>query len=52
MIILGVCLYLFIDKYNNSDLTKNSHFASGREKDLSGKNAVASHLSNGFVEGE
>ena len=46
------CLYLFIEKYKNSDLKELSRFASGLEKDLSAvENAVASHLSNGFVEG-
>ena len=46
------CLYLFIEKYKNSDLKELSRFASGLEKDLSAvENAVASLLSNGFVEG-
>ena len=46
------CLYLFIEKYKNSDLKEISRFASGLEKDLSAvENAVASPLSNGFVEG-
>lgn len=46
------CLYLFIEKYKNSDLKELSRFASGLEKDLSAvENAVASPLSNGFVEG-
>lgn len=46
------CLYLFIEKYKNSDLKDLSRFASGLEKDLSAvENAVASPLSNGFVEG-
>lgn len=45
-------LYLFIEKYKNSDLKELSLFASGLEKDLSAvENAVASPLSNGFVEG-
>ena len=45
-------LYLFIEKYKNSDLKELSRFASGLEKDLSAvENAVASPLSNGFVEG-
>ena len=46
------CLYLFIEKYKNSDLKELSRFASGLEKDLAAvENAVASPLSNGFVEG-
>lgn len=46
------CLYLFIEKYKNSDLKELSRFASGMEKDLSAvENAVVSPLSNGFVEG-
>lgn len=46
------CLYLFIEKYKNSELKELSRFASGLEKDLSAiENAVASPLSNGFVEG-
>lgn len=45
-------LYLFIEKYKNSDLKEISRFAVGLEKDLSAvENAVASSLSNGFVEG-
>ena len=45
-------LYLFIEKYKSSDLKELSRFASGLEKDLSAvENAVASPLSNGFVEG-
>ena len=45
-------LYLFIEKYKNSDLKELYRFASGLEKDLSAvENAVASPLSNGFVEG-
>ena len=41
-----------IEKYKNSDLKELSRFASGLEKDLSAvENAVASPLSNGFVEG-
>lgn len=45
-------LYLFIEKYKNSDLKELSRFTSGLEKDLSAvENAVASPLSNGFVEG-
>lgn len=46
------CLYLFIEKYKNSDLKELSRFASGLEKDLSAvENAVASPLSNGLIEG-
>jgi predicted transcriptional regulator len=46
------CLYLFIEKYKNSGLKELSRFATGLEKDLSAiENAVASSLSNGFVEG-
>lgn len=46
------CLYLFIERYKNSDLKELSRFASGLEKDLSAiENAVASPLSNSFVEG-
>jgi predicted transcriptional regulator len=46
------CLYLFIEKYKNSNLKELSRFANGLEKDLSAvENAVASSLSNGLVEG-
>ena len=46
------CLYLFMERYKNSDLKELSRFASGLEKDLPAiENAVASPLSNGFVEG-
>ena len=45
-------LYLFIEKYKNSDLKELSRLASGLEKDLSAvENAISSPLSNGFVEG-
>mgnify|MGYP000046079818 FL=1 len=45
-------LYRFIEKYKNSDLKELSRLASGLEKDLSTvENAIASPLSNGFVEG-
>ena len=38
-------LYLFIEKYKNSDLKELSRFTSGLEKDLSAiENAVASPL--------
>ena len=44
------CLYVFIEKYKNSDLKEISRFAFGLEKDLPAiENAVASPLSNGFV---
>ena len=46
------CLYLFIERYKNSDLKVFSRFPFGLEKDISAvENAVASPLSNGFVEG-
>ncbi len=45
-------LYLFIDKYKNSAIKEIASFANGLEKDISAvENAVASDLSNGFVEG-
>lgn len=45
-------LYLFIDRYKNSEIKELSTFASGLEKDMDAvENAVASDLSNGFVEG-
>lgn len=45
-------LYLFIERYRMSSIKELSSFASGLEKDLSAvENAVASSLSNGFVEG-
>lgn len=45
-------LYLFIDKYKCSEIKEISRFALGLEKDLAAvENAVASSLSNGFVEG-
>ncbi|NLD50834.1 MAG: transposase [Clostridiaceae bacterium] len=45
-------LYLFIDEYKNSGIKELSTFASGLEKDIDAvENAVASDLSNGFVEG-
>ena len=44
-------LYLFIDKFKDSDLRHLSTFAKGLDKDISAVgNAVASPLSNGFVE--
>ena len=45
-------LYLFIDRYQNSEIKEIASFANGLSKDLSAvENAVASPLSNGFVEG-
>lgn len=45
-------LYLFIEKYKKSPYKGLSRFARGLEKDIEAvENAVASDLSNGFVEG-
>ena len=45
-------LYLFIDNYKNCAVKEIASFATGLEKDISAvENAVASPLSNGFVEG-
>ncbi len=45
-------LYCFIENYKYSDLKELSRFAHSLENDLSAvENAVASPLSNGFVEG-
>lgn len=45
-------LYLFIEKYKQSELQELSRFAEGLEKDMEAvENSVASPLSNGFVEG-
>ena len=45
-------LYLFIERYKNSDLKEISRFPNGLEKDLEAvENSVACELSNGFVEG-
>lgn len=45
-------LYCFISKYKSSELKELSRFAQSLEKDLEVvENAVASPLSNGFVEG-
>lgn len=45
-------LYLFIERYKNSELKEISRFANGLEKDVEAvENSVASELSNGFVEG-
>ncbi len=46
------CFYLFIDRYRQSSIKEISSFAKGLEKDIYAiENAVASPLSNGFVEG-
>lgn len=46
------CLYIFIEKYKNSDLKELPCFASRLEKDLSDvENAVTSSLLNDFDEG-
>ena len=48
----GLMKPIGIEKYKNSNLKELSRFASGLEKDLSAvENAVASPLSNGFVDG-
>lgn len=45
-------LYLFIDKYTASGIKALSQFAASLQKDIEAvENAVASPLSNGFVEG-
>lgn len=45
-------LYCFIERYKSSTLKEIACFANGLEKDLTAvENAVASPLSNGFVEG-
>lgn len=45
-------LYLFIEKYKKSSIKELVSFANGLEKDFQAvENAVASELSNGFVEG-
>lgn len=45
-------LYLYIEKYKASEIKEIRSFANGLEKDiLAVENAVASDLSNGFVEG-
>lgn len=45
-------LYLFIEKYKESQYKELARFAVGLEKDIEAvENAVASDLSNGFVEG-
>ena len=48
----SIPLYLFIERYKNSDLKEISRFANGLEKDIEAvENSGASELSNGFVEG-
>lgn len=45
-------LYIFIERYKESSLPEIASFAKGLEKDINAvENAVASPLSNGFVEG-
>lgn len=45
-------LYLFIEKYKGSSIAAIKSFATGLERDINAvENAVASELSNGFVEG-
>lgn len=45
-------LYLYIERYKHSEIKEIASFAKGLEKDISAvENAVASDLSNGFVEG-
>lgn len=45
-------LYLFIEDYKNYDINEISSFAKGLENDFEAvENAVASDLSNGYVEG-
>ncbi len=45
-------LYLFIEHYKISEIKELASFAKGLEKDIYAvENAVASNLSNGFVEG-
>ena len=47
----SIPLYLFIERYKNSDLKEISQFANGLGKDIEAvNNSVASELSNGFVE--
>lgn len=45
-------LYLYIERYKHTEIKEIASFANGLEKDISAvENAVASDLSNGFVEG-
>lgn len=47
-----VLLYLFIEKYQKSQIKEFASFAKGLEKDIAAvENAVSSSKSNGFVEG-
>lgn len=46
------CLYIFIERYQKSSIKEVVSFANGLAKDVNAvENAVASPLSNGFVEG-
>lgn len=45
-------LYIFIEKYSQSEIKEIASFAKGLQRDIEAvENAVASPLSNGFVEG-
>jgi transposase len=45
-------LYIFIERYKNSPLKEIASFANGLARDIEAvENAVASYMSNGFVEG-
>lgn len=45
-------LYLFIERYSNTEIKELASFANGLDKDIDTiENAVAYDLSNGFVEG-
>lgn len=45
-------LYLFVEKYRNSNLKSLKSFANGLKRDIDAvENAVAYDYSNGFVEG-
>lgn len=45
-------LYIFVERYKESPLKQIARFACGLEKDIEAvENSVASHLSNGLVEG-
>ncbi|KAI3345096.1 transposase [Clostridium botulinum] len=47
-----VLLYIFIDKYINTDITELASFVNGLLRDIEAiENSVSSDLSNGFVEG-
>ena len=46
------CLYIFIEKYQRSEIKELASFSKGLSKDVAAvENAVASSKSNGFVEG-